>query len=73
MIGAKGYDSAFQLEPPPFCCDYEQLCAEIYNIIRRGIVYETLDMSQLPEYAVGGTLHVVVNNQVRRRKLTAYV
>ena len=30
----------------------------------QGIVYETLDMSQLPEYTIGGTLHVVVNNQV---------
>jgi len=30
----------------------------------QGIVYETLDMSKLPEYSVGGTLHVVVNNQV---------
>jgi 2-oxoglutarate dehydrogenase E1 component len=30
----------------------------------QGIVYEGLDMSQLPEYTVGGTIHVVVNNQV---------
>jgi len=30
----------------------------------QGIVYETLDMSGLPEYTIGGTIHLVVNNQV---------
>ncbi len=28
-------------------------------------MYESLDMSGLPDYTVGGCIHLVVNNQVR--------
>jgi 2-oxoglutarate dehydrogenase complex dehydrogenase (E1) component-like enzyme len=32
--------------------------------ITQGVIYETLTMSGLPHYTVGGSVHLVVNNQL---------
>ena len=31
----------------------------------QGVVYETFHLSALPQYTTHGTIHIVVNNQVR--------
>lgn len=31
----------------------------------QGVVYETMQLSRVNDFAVGGTIHVIVNNQVR--------
>ena len=32
----------------------------------QGVVYETFHLSALPQYTTHGTIHIVVNNQVRK-------
>ncbi|MBK7214412.1 MAG: 2-oxoglutarate dehydrogenase E1 component [Bacteroidales bacterium] len=34
------------------------------SIAGQGVVYETIQMSELPGYSTGGTIHLVVNNQI---------
>ena len=34
------------------------------SIAGQGVIYESLQMMRLPSYTVGGTLHLVVNNQI---------
>ena len=34
----------------------------------QGVVYETLHLQDLPNYETGGTIHLVVNNQVGQRR-----
>jgi len=48
--------------------NYEKLAPILIHgdaaIAAQGVVYETIQMSQLPGYRTGGTIHLVINNQV---------
>ena len=36
------------------------------NVRSQGVVYETLELSDIKGYTTGGTVHVIANNQVLR-------
>ncbi len=48
--------------------DYNKLAPILIHgdaaIASQGVVYETIQMSELPGYKTGGTIHLVINNQV---------
>jgi 2-oxoglutarate dehydrogenase E1 component len=48
--------------------DYDSVAPIVIHgdaaIATQGIVYEVIQMSQLPGYKTGGTIHLVINNQV---------
>jgi 2-oxoglutarate dehydrogenase E1 component len=48
--------------------NYRKLCPVLIHgdaaIAGQGLVYEVLQMSQLPGYKTGGTIHFIINNQV---------
>ena len=48
--------------------DYKKVCPILMHgdaaVAGQGIVYEVIQMSQLDAYKTGGTIHIVVNNQV---------
>jgi len=49
------------------CCWYQVMSMLIHGdaaFAGQGVVFETFHLSRLPAYQTGGTVHVVINNQV---------
>jgi 2-oxoglutarate dehydrogenase E1 component len=48
--------------------DYSKIAPVIIHgdaaIAGQGVIYEVIQMSELPGYSTGGTIHIVINNQV---------
>lgn len=57
-------DAAFAAQVNDLLADSIHLSICLTDIHWQGIVYEGFDMSGLANYTTGGTIHIIVNNQV---------
>lgn len=39
----------------------------------QGIIYESLAIGKMPKYSVGGSIHVIVNNQIGKINKTVFI
>jgi probable 2-oxoglutarate dehydrogenase E1 component DHKTD1 len=54
-------------EGPDCALGYRVMCIQLHGdaaFTGQGVVMETLGLSQLPHFTAGGSIHVVVNNQI---------